>query len=98
MGYPDEDPTSKPRLPKETIIHQERYKSLGDAELLERFESKNEFLWNNYTRSATFAKELKEKGVGSLAQLYKKIKFNDEDVRDHCENWQRSINQQIKGV
>lgn len=98
MGYPDEDPTSKPRLPLDIIVHQEKYKFPGDGELLERFEAKIEFLWNNYTKSTTFTKELKEKGVGSLAQLYKKIKFNDEEVKDHCENWRRSINQQIRGM
>ncbi|WP_100373572.1 oxygen-insensitive NADPH nitroreductase [Bacillus sp. FJAT-45037] len=37
IGYPNEDPPLKPRLPKETIYHQERYHSV-DPSLIERYD------------------------------------------------------------
>ncbi|TMV43819.1 oxygen-insensitive NADPH nitroreductase [Paenibacillus mesophilus] len=61
VGYPDQDPTSRPRLPVETVLHRERYTSDSFAEGIERYNGE----LRQYTltraggnRDTTYSKEM----------------------------------------
>jgi nitroreductase len=65
LGYPDETPALRPRLPLEAVVHRNGYHLPTDAEIGEFFKDKDA-LWNKIPEKRR--KKLEELGIHNIAQ------------------------------
>lgn len=68
LGYPDEKPKVRKRLPMSAVVHKEVYQDYSKAELLEIYKEKNEEGMKRYNMPE----------MENLAQIYTKVKYTKE--------------------
>ena len=75
LGYPDEQPDLRDRLPFSSIVHWETYKDYTDQEIQNIYEEREIKGWQRYMKSKWLREQVEEKGVENLAQLYTEVKY-----------------------
>jgi nitroreductase len=71
VGYPDEDPANRDRLPMPCFLHRERYNAHSDDELLALYADREIAGWKRYRdMMPELVKQMEEQGITSLAQFY----------------------------
>lgn len=75
MGWPDEDPSLRDRLPLAGLIHRERYHDHSDEEIAEIYKNRNEAGWNRYMSRPRLREMVESSDVENLAQLYTTLKY-----------------------
>lgn len=75
LGYPDEAPADRKRLPFDALVHPEIYRTRPDSEILETYEERERFGWRRYMaidelRELAFANDAR-----NLAQIYTRVKY-----------------------
>jgi nitroreductase len=71
VGWPDEDPAKRDRMPKPSYIHRETYRRPDDTRLLELYAEREVKGWNRYrAMGPDVMKAMDENGITSLAQFY----------------------------
>lgn len=79
LGYPDEAPALRDRLPLDGIVHHETYQDYSDKRIREVYKEREVKGWDRYM-SFPKLKELVEKsGVKNLAQIYTEVKYTRSD-------------------
>ncbi|MEM7246520.1 MAG: nitroreductase family protein [Acidobacteriota bacterium] len=78
MGWPDEDPALRARLPIEGIVHHERYEDFDDERVSAVYHDRNTEGWKRYQEFPQLAKMIAESGVKNLAQVYCQVKYTKE--------------------
>ena len=75
LGYPDELPDLRDRLPFTGLVHWETYKDYTDNEIKEIYSEREIKGWQRYMRSKWLRGQVDEKGIENLAQLYTEVKY-----------------------
>ena len=75
LGYPDEHPDLRDRLPFSSLVHWENYKNYSDQEIKDIHEEREIEGWQRYMKSKWLREQVEEKGVENLAQLYTEVKY-----------------------
>ena len=75
LGYPDEQPDLRDRLPLSSLVHWETYKDYTDQEIQNIYEEREIKGWQRYMKSKWLREQVEEKGVENLAQLYTEVKY-----------------------
>ena len=75
LGYPDEDPDLRDRLPTRGILHQETYHDYADQEIQSIYAEREIKGWQRYMKSDWLKSQVEASSVENLAQLYTKIKY-----------------------
>ncbi|WP_371726596.1 nitroreductase family protein [Bdellovibrio sp. NC01] len=78
LGYPDESPVLRDRLPLESIVHRERYNDFSETRLKDSYREKEIAGMKRYLSDPELAKRVTESGVENLAQLYTIMKYTRE--------------------
>lgn len=78
MGWPDENPPLRDRLPLSGLVHYERYHDHDDSEIAEIFDERNTAGWDRYMSSPRLRKAITEAGIVNLAQVYTALKYTPE--------------------
>lgn len=78
LGYPDEKPVARDRLPLEALVHREHYQARGDDEIAESYRQREEAGWKRYMAHPELRKLIEESGVQNLAQVYTTVKYTRE--------------------
>ncbi|MFT6069004.1 MAG: nitroreductase [Bacteriovoracaceae bacterium] len=78
LGYPDERPERRDRLPLEGIVHFETYKDYSDKEIEEIYHQKETEGLKRYQSDPKLRAMMKESQVQNLAQVYTKLKYTRE--------------------
>ncbi|MCO4794569.1 MAG: nitroreductase family protein [Bacteriovoracaceae bacterium] len=78
LGYPDESPIERERLPMKAVIHQEKYKEFTDDEINKVYSSKNESGMKRYQSNPELNDEIKKQKISNLAQVYTQLKYTRE--------------------
>ena len=79
VGWPDEDPSLRDRLPLTGLIHRERYHDHSDEEIEEIYKQRNEAGWKRYMSRPRLREMVESSEVENLAQLYTTLKYTPED-------------------
>ncbi|MEQ1934370.1 MAG: oxidoreductase, partial [Fimbriimonadaceae bacterium] len=80
VGYPDEDPPKRDRLPLNAFLHDEKYRMPDSAEIEEVYRDREIKGWERYMSFPGLKEMAEERGITSLAQFYtSEIKY-DPDV------------------
>ena len=83
LGWPDEDPAPRDRLPLSGVVHFERYNDHTDAEIREIYHDRNKVGWDRYMSNARLRSMIEESGVENLAQVYTRLKYTPDAHRKH---------------
>ncbi|MES2962651.1 MAG: nitroreductase family protein [Bdellovibrionota bacterium] len=75
MGYADESPAPRDRLPLESLVHRERYEQKA---VEEAYRIREVTGWKRYLESPELRKKIEDSGVENLAQVYTKLKYTRE--------------------
>jgi nitroreductase len=86
LGYPDENPSPRDRLPLKGVIHRETYQKYSDAEILEIYREKEEFGMKRYMEIPELRRLVVEKNIQNLAQVYTKAKYTKESHIEYSTN------------
>jgi nitroreductase len=80
VGYPDENPPKRDRLPLSAFLHDETYRLPDSAEIEETYLEREIKGWERYMSFPGLKEMAEERGITSLAQFYtSEIKY-DPDV------------------
>jgi len=75
LGYADEKPNLRDRLPFSSLVHWENYKDYSDQEVKDIYKKREIEGWQRYMKSKWLREQVEEKGVENLAQLYTEVKY-----------------------
>ncbi|MBM4118503.1 NADPH-dependent oxidoreductase [bacterium] len=75
VGWPDEDPAPRARLPIGGIVHEERYADPDDAGVRAVYRERETEGWKRYESFPELAARMRDSGVKNLAQIYTQLKY-----------------------
>ena len=78
LGYPDEEPEQRERLPMDAIIHYEKYQDYSNEKINEIYKEKENKGMKRYNDNQELREMIKKSGVKNLAQVYTKVKYTRE--------------------
>jgi len=70
VGYPDEDPAKRDRLPLAAFLHNETYRRPTPAEIEATYRDREIKGWARYMAYPELKAEIEKRGIQSLAQFY----------------------------
>jgi nitroreductase len=76
LGYPNEDPPLRDRLPLDGLIHYETYQDYDDERITEIYRQREEKGWERYMSYPRLRKLIVDSGVENLAQVYTEVKYS----------------------
>lgn len=94
LGYADEKPELRDRLPIESLVHFETYQNKSDFEILEAYSAREVQGWNRYMKQPHLKKQVEEGGIENLAQVYTKLKYTKESHEHYSETVISCLKQQ----
>jgi hypothetical protein len=93
LGYPDEDPAPRDRLPLNGLVHNEVYQDYTDERIRDVFRERDIKGWERYMRVSWLREMVEKHGVENLAQIYTVVKYTrdshqkfSQTVLDYLEN------------
>lgn len=86
VGYPDEDPPKRDRLPMRAFLHNETYRTPSQAEIEDVYAEREVKGWERYMAYPDLKRMSEELGITSLAQFYtSEIKYDPVYFRECSE-------------
>ena len=79
LGYPDEQPEARKRLPLSAIVHEESYAEFSPERIDAIYAERDREGWQRYANSPQFAEQVAALKVSNLAQVYTRIKHTRAD-------------------
>jgi nitroreductase len=89
IGYPNEDPAPRDRLPLDGLVHQETYQDYSDERIAEIYREREVKGWERYMSYPRLRKLIIDSGVENLAQVYTEVKYSR---RSHQEFSKKVLN------
>ncbi|MCJ7734873.1 MAG: nitroreductase family protein [Anaerolineales bacterium] len=83
LGYPDENPGLRDRLPLSGLVHWETYREYTDQEILEIYQDREIKGWERYMQSKRLKSQAEKNGIQNLAQLYTEVKYTRESHQQY---------------
>jgi nitroreductase len=80
VGWPDEDPDKRDRLPLRAFLHDETYQRPSVAQLNAIYEEREVRGWARYMAVPQLKARIEDMGIGSLAEFYTSNAKYDPDV------------------
>ncbi len=83
VGYPDENPDKRDRLPAAAFVHEETYRRPTEDELAAIYERREVKGWERYMAMPDLKAAIEARGITSLAQFYtSEIKYDPDVFRE----------------
>jgi nitroreductase len=87
LGYPDEDPALRDRLPLDGLIHQETYHDYSDDDIRRIYHDRDVNGWDRYMSHPELRRRIENSGVENLAQIYTALKY----TRDSHQEFSQTV-------
>ncbi len=78
LGWPDEDPAPRDRLPLSGIVHDETYHDYSDDDIRDIYSERETRGWERYMSYPELRLMIEQSGVRNLAQVYTVVKYTRE--------------------
>ncbi len=78
LGYPDEAPLERKRLPTKALVHHETYQNFSPERIAETYEEREVLGWERYMTDPDLKKLVEGAGLKNLAQVYTQLKYTRE--------------------
>jgi hypothetical protein len=85
IGYPDEAPATRDRLPLDGLVHRNTYQEFSDERIREIYQDRDIKGWERYMSVPELRKMIDESGVKNLAQVYTQVKYTRESHIEYSE-------------
>lgn len=85
LGYPDEDPEPRDRLPFDGLVHQETYRDYSDDDIREIYHERETKGWERYMSHPDLRARIEGSGVKNLAQIYTVLKYTKESHQEFAQ-------------
>lgn len=82
LGWPDEDPSPRDRLPLFGLVHQEIFQDYTDERIREIYHDREVKGWERYMGFPRLRATIEESGVKNLAQVYSILKYTRESHQE----------------
>lgn len=82
LGYPDEQPDLRDRLPSSGLVHWDTYKDYSDLEIRKIYQEREIKGWQRYMKSKWIREQVNQQEVKNLAQLYTGVKYTRSSHQD----------------
>ena len=86
LGYPNEDPAPRDRLPLEGLVHHETYQDYTDDQIREIYRKREVEGWDRYMSYPRLREKIIDAGVENLAQVYTMVKYSRQSHQDFSNN------------
>ncbi len=86
LGYPDEDPPLRDRLPAHGLIHNETYHDYSPEQIAEIYLERETKGWERYMNIPRLRNMVEDAGVENLAQIYTTVKYTRESHHTYSQN------------
>jgi len=86
LGYPDETPTVRDRLPLDGMIHRDTYQDYSVDDINRIYKDRDVNGWNRYMTYPELKAMVETSGVKNLAQLYTTVKYTRESHIKYSQN------------
>lgn len=86
LGYPDESPALRDRLPLDGLVHREFYHQDSDERVLEVYTEREVKGWERYMSFPHLRQMIEESGVENLAQVYSSVKYTRASFQEFSRN------------
>lgn len=86
LGYPDEDPAPRDRLPLDGLVHQETYRDYDDDRIAEIYREREVKGWERYMSYPRLRRLIIDAGVENLAQVYTEVKYSRQSHQEFSRN------------
>jgi nitroreductase len=86
LGWPDEDPPPRDRLPLDGLVHRETYRDFSDDQIREIYRNRDQVGWDRYMSIPRLRTLVEEAGVENLAQIYTVVKYTQEGHARYSRN------------
>lgn len=85
LGYPNENPAPRDRLPYEGLVHQETYQDYSDDDIREIYYERETKGWERYMSVPELRERIEGSGVENLAQIYTILKYTKESHQEFAQ-------------
>ena len=85
IGYPDEKPLPRERLPLNSIVHQNKYQSFNDDEIRACYSQKEDSGFKRYQNIHELHEMIKKLNIRNLAQVYTIAKYTKQSHIEYSE-------------
>ncbi len=82
LGWPDEDPAPRDRLPLSGLVHYETYQDYSDNDIRAIYADRELRGWERYMSFPRLRAMIEGSGVQNLAQVYTVVKYTRESHRE----------------
>lgn len=94
LGYPDEKPPVRDRLPLDGLVHDEIYQEYSDDRIREIYHDREVKGWARYLTYPRLRQMVQESGVENLAQIYTVVKYTREKHQEYSKTVLAYLNDQ----
>lgn len=94
LGYPNEDPELRDRLPLDGLVHYETYQDYSEERITEIYELREIKGWERYMSYPRLRKLITDSGVENLAQVYTEVKYSRRSHQEFSRNVIRYLKSQ----
>ena len=94
LGWPDEDPAPRDRLPLDGLVHDETYHDYSDDRIREIYHQRELRGWERYMSFPRLRAMIADSGVQNLAQVYTVVKYTRESHQAFSETVLSYLRQQ----
>ena len=78
LGYPDEEPDNRDRLPYKALIHYDTYKDYTKEDISNIYNSREKSGWDRYMSNPDLKELVLNSKIENLAQIYTTLKYTKE--------------------
>ncbi|WP_352223960.1 nitroreductase family protein [Bacillus sp. SM2101] len=78
LGYPAENPAPRDRLPKQGLVHYEKYQDYSNDDILDIYKERDEKGWKRYMDNPKLKEMTEQLGLKNLAEVYTIAKYTQE--------------------
>lgn len=86
LGWPNEDPAPRDRLPLSGLVHHETYRDHTDEEIRDIYRDRDQAGWDRYMSIPRLRELVEEHDVKNLAQIYTVVKYTREGHAEYTKN------------
>jgi len=86
LGYPNEEPELRDRLPLDGLVHYETYQDYSDERVAEIYKQREVKGWKRYMSYPRLRKMIVDSGVENLAQIYTEVKYSRRSHQEFSRN------------
>lgn len=94
LGYPDEAPPLRDRLPLRGLVHEDTYRDYSAEQIAEIYREREVKGWDRYMSYPRLRRMIIDSGVENLAQVYTEVKYSRQSHQNFSNNLLHYLKQQ----